>query len=158
MARVTFYLGSRPYPFCLDVPGVMEIESLTGFGLWMLETRLLSGAATAKEVQAAFRLGLAGAGVPEPEVLELTALHVVVGRMDKARAIALAVISDALRGISDAEADLDRPAASPGKPAGGAVPPSAPSTTDASTGPESSAGSRTKASRPRPSKAPKSAP
>lgn len=153
MARVSFYLGSRIYPFCLDVPGVMEIESLSGVGLWMLEARLLSGSCTAKEVQAAFRLGLTGAGLPEAEALELTALHVVVGRMDKARAIALATVSDALRGLAEAEADLDKGANAPGKPTGESDPPSATLPTDASTGPPSSAGSPRKASQPRPSRA-----
>lgn len=154
MARVSFYLGSRPYPFCLDVPGVMEIESLSGFGLWALERRLATGQATAKEVQAAFRLGLTGGGVSEPAALLLTSVHVVPGRLERAREIALAVVADALRGISEAEAEVDRPADAPGKPAGESDPPSASLPTDVSTGPPSSAGSPRKASRPRRSKGP----
>lgn len=155
MARVSFYLGSKPYPFCLDAPGVMEIESLSGFGLWALEGRLATSTCTAKEVQAAFRLGLTGAGLPEQAALELTSVHVVIGRMEKARLIALAVVSDALRGISEAEAEVDKPADPPGKPAAEDARPSASSNTAGSTGPASSAGSRRKASPPRPSREPK---
>lgn len=151
MARVIFYLGSRPYPFCLDAPGVAEIESLTGFGLWALEARLASATCTSREVQAAFRLGLTGAGLAEKEALQLTASHVVIGRMEKARTIALAVVADAIRGVTEAEAESERP----GKPAGESLPPSAPSPTDASTGPPSSAASRRKGSRRPPSGAPK---
>lgn len=157
MARVSFYLGSKVYPFCLDVPGVAEAESVTGFGLWALEGRLASLACTAKEVQALFRLGLTGAGLPEAEALELTRVHVTVGRMEKARLIALAVVSDALSGVAEAEAEMDRAGSDlPGKPAGGAAPPSASSTTGASTGAPSMAGSRSRGSRRRPSGGPAS--
>lgn len=153
MARVSFYLGSKVYPFCLDVPGVAEAESVTGFGLWALEGRLASLTCTAKEVQTLFRLGLTGAGLDEREALELTRVHVTIGRMEKARMIALAVVSDALAGVADAEAETERPAeGAPGKPAGGAAPPSASSTMGASTGAQSMAGSRSRGSRRRPSK------
>lgn len=155
MARVVFYLGDKPYPLCLDAPGVMEIESLSGFGLWALEARLASATCTAREVQAAVRLGLMGAGLPEREALTLTSVHVVIGRMEKARLIALAVVADAIRGITEAEAESDKPSEAPGKPAGESAPPSEASTMDASTGLQSTARSRAKGSRRQPSGEPK---
>ncbi|MBA4338317.1 MAG: hypothetical protein C0421_05680 [Hyphomonas sp.] len=155
MSRVVHYLGSRPYPFCLDAPGVSEIETLSGFGLWALEARLLSGTCTTSEVQNLFRLGLRGGGASEQDALLQTSVHVVIGRMDKARAIALAVVSDALRGITLAEAEADKPGDPPGKPAGADAPPSEVSTTDDSTGQPSTGRLRSRGSRRPPSGASK---
>ncbi|MBI1401457.1 GTA-gp10 family protein [Hyphomonas sp.] len=151
MARVSHYLGSKPYPFCLDANGVAELESLTGLGLWALEARLAGRTCTSREVQAAFRLGLVGAGLKEQEALQLTAVHVVIGRLEKAREIALLVVADAVRGISEAEAEIERP----GKPEGAAAPLSELSPTGASTGPQSSEASPPTGSRQRRSRAPK---
>lgn len=151
MARVSHYLGSRVYPFCLDAPGVAELESLTGFGLWHLEARFAAMTCTTREVQAVFRLGLTGAGLDEAEALRLMAEHCVLGRMEKARGLGLLILSDSIRGITEAEGEAERP----GKPPGDIAPPSEPSITAGSTGPQSTADSPAPASRRRPSRAPK---
>lgn len=153
MARITQFLGSRVYPFCLDAPGVAELESLTGFGLWHLQARLEARTCTAKEVQAVFRLGLTGAGIGEQEALQRMAEHVVIGRLEAARLTALLVVSDAIDGIAEAESDVEPDP--PGKPGEADAASSEASITAASTGRQSSAPLAPKASRPRRSRAPK---
>ena len=142
---VKAYLGLVPYPFLLDVPGLSELESETGYGLWHLQARFESRTCLTHEVQLAFNLGLRGAGLPEAEALRLTAEHVVPGRLERAREIGFLVLSEALHGIEAADGEVDPDA--PGKPEGEASGDSGPSPMAGSTSPPSTEASPPKASR-----------
>lgn len=144
------FLGAKSYAFALDVPGLSELET-KHCGLWLLEARFAGLACSTAEVQDVFRLGLEGGGLTQPEALQLTGMHCVIGRLDRAREIGLRILSDTITSI-EAVADevLDT-----GKPEGEAKSPprSASTKTGGSTGQPSMAGSPKKASRQRRSKA-----
>ncbi len=139
MSGVKAYLGLKLYPFRLDVPGLSEVESQTGLGLWHLAARMESRTCTAKEVQLVFHHGLMGAGLAEQDALALTGLHCVPGRLEKARAIAFLVLSEAIHGVDSVDQEVDPPG--PGKPDGEGPAGSGPSPAAGSTSPPSGAAS-----------------
>lgn len=150
MARVKHYLGQTVYPFALDIPGIDELESETDTGLWHLFARVHSQACSSSEVQHIFRLGLIGAGMKEDEALRLTSVHVVPGRLEKARGIAELILKDCLEEIETTEREVDEDKL--GKPKGGPTTRSKSSPTAGSTSRPSTRPSSKRASRRKPSK------
>ncbi len=151
MSGVRAYLGIDIHEFCLDGPGVDELESTFNMGLGALLERAMLSTCTTREITLVFLCGLKGAGLAEQDALKLTATYVVPSRFDWARQITQLILDEAWSSFQMAEDEVTPGVL--GKPEPAETPAASPSSkTAASTSRPSGAGSPKKASRRKTSK------